>query len=228
MGAANGDLLVKETLNFSRHFLGVSGALFYWVDSRRQEMQVLDTVGVPHGFLEQYRRGMQPFDPMRVSRMLERHDSVGVLSIVRESQNLSEMRHYQGYLNTYGVVDTVDMMFWGEHCAFGGVGFLRTLDDPQLAVDSAGLSALQRLLQASFSSHPHVRQLQLEQRLAHCGLSQRERQAAQLIGAGASNRDVAQAMGITLGTVKTYVVRIFEKLGVESRTALAAYMGQLN
>lgn len=114
MQTAKGDLLVREAMYFSRDFLGVSGALFYWVDRRRQEMQVLDTLGVPPGFLEQYRRGMQPFDPMCVSRMLERHDSVGVLSIARESQSRAEMRHYQGYLDTYGVLDTVDLMFWGS------------------------------------------------------------------------------------------------------------------
>ncbi|AVO52084.1 MULTISPECIES: helix-turn-helix transcriptional regulator [Pseudomonadaceae] len=228
MQTAKGDLLVREAMHFSRDFLGVSGALFYWVDRRRQEMQVLETLDVPPGFLEQYRRGMQPFDPMCVSRMLARHDSVGVLSIARESQNRAEMRHYQGYLDTYGVLDTVDLMFWGEHAAFGGIGFLRTLGDPPIKVDTTGLVALQRLLQASFSAHPHVRQLQLEQRLDACGLSVRERQVAALIGAGASNREIAEAMNITLATAKTYVVRIFEKLNIDSRTALVAFMGQLN
>lgn len=87
---------------------------------------------------------------------------------------------------------------------------------------------MQRLLQASFSAHPHVRQLQLEQRLDACGLSVRERQVAALIGAGASNREIAEAMNITLATAKTYVVRIFEKLNIDSRTALVAFMGQLN
>lgn len=228
MQTAKGDPLVREAMHFSRDFLGVSGALFYWIDRRREEMQVLDTLGVPSGFLEQYRCGMQPFDPMCVSRMLERHDSIGVLSVVRETQRRSEMRHYQGYLNTYGVLDTVDLMFWGEHAAFGGIGFLRTLDDPPIKVDTAGLAALQRLLQASFSTHPHVRQLQLEQRLDTCGLSVRERQVAVLIGAGASNREIAESMNITLATAKTYVVRIFEKLNIDSRTALVAFMGQLN
>lgn len=70
--------------------------------------------------------------------------------------------------------------------------------------------------------------MQLEQRLDACGLSVRERQVAALIGAGASNREIAESMNITLATAKTYVVRIFEKLGIDSRTALVAFMGQLN
>lgn len=222
------DLLVRETLSFSRQFLGVSGALFYWVDNRRQEMQVLDTLGVPSGFLDQYNQGMKLLDPMRVSRMLERHESVGVLSMARPSQSLNDMRHYQGYLHSFGVIDTIDLMFWGEDSAYGGIGLLRTLDDPLLSIEPAGLGAFQRFLEASLSSHPHVRQIQREQHLRHFGLSHRERQAALLIGAGASNRKVADTMGITVATAKTYVVRIFEKLGVESRTALAAYLGQLN
>ncbi|QLF91926.1 helix-turn-helix transcriptional regulator [Pseudomonas sp. ABC1] len=211
-------------MQFSRHYLSATGVLFYWIDTRRDEMQVLDTLGVPAGFLEQYRNGMQPFDPMRVSRMVERHECVGVLSHARGFQRADETSHYQGYLHAHGVVDTIDLMFWAGDAAFGGVGFLKTHDDPPLLLAPEALGAIQRLLEASFSAHPHVQRLLLEQRLLRSGLSHREKQVACLIGAGASNRDVAEAMGIGLGTVKTYVVRIFDKLGVESRTALAAYL----
>lgn len=114
------DILVRETLSFSRQLLGVSGALFYWIDNSRQEMQVLDTLGVPTGFLEQYTHGMQSLDPMGVRRMLERHESVGVLSMAPAVQSLNDMRHYHGYLHSFGIIDTIDLMFWG-----GGVGLRR-------------------------------------------------------------------------------------------------------
>ncbi|WP_334180704.1 helix-turn-helix transcriptional regulator [Pseudomonas nitroreducens] len=222
------DILVRETLSFSRQLLGVSGALFYWIDNSRQEMQVLDTLGVPTGFLEQYTHGMQSLDPMGVRRMLERHESVGVLSMAPAVQSLNDMRHYHGYLHSFGIIDTIDLMFWGGESAYGGIGLLRTLTDPPPSMELPALGTFQRFLEASFDRHPHVRQIQRDLRLQHSGLSHRERQAALLIGTGASNQEVADAMGITLATAKTYVVRIFEKLGVESRTALAAYLSKLS
>ena len=48
-------------------------------------------------------------------------------------------------------------------------------------------------------------------------LTVREREVLCLLAAGASNRQIAQALGVTVGTVKTYTHRIYQKLDVESR-----------
>jgi DNA-binding NarL/FixJ family response regulator len=52
-------------------------------------------------------------------------------------------------------------------------------------------------------------------------LSERERDVLRLIAAGASNKAIAARLYIAEGTVKNHVTRIFEKLGVEDRTAAA-------
>jgi DNA-binding NarL/FixJ family response regulator len=51
-------------------------------------------------------------------------------------------------------------------------------------------------------------------------LSVRERQVVQQVAAGLSNREIAQALGLSAHTVKNYLFRIFDKLGVSSRTEL--------
>ena len=48
-------------------------------------------------------------------------------------------------------------------------------------------------------------------------LTVREREVLCLLAAGASNRQIAQALGVTVGTVKTHTHRIYQKLDVESR-----------
>ncbi|MGA5818574.1 response regulator transcription factor [Kitasatospora sp. NPDC094028] len=48
-------------------------------------------------------------------------------------------------------------------------------------------------------------------------LSVRERQVFDLIGAGHSNRGIADRLHVTERTVKAHVARILAKLGVESR-----------
>jgi two-component system nitrate/nitrite response regulator NarP len=52
-------------------------------------------------------------------------------------------------------------------------------------------------------------------------LTPRERSIATLVARGQTNREIAAELGIGEGTVKIHLHRIFQKLGVSSRTKLA-------
>lgn len=52
-------------------------------------------------------------------------------------------------------------------------------------------------------------------------LSTRERAVAALVAKGRRNREIAEELRITEGTVKVYLHNIYEKLGVTNRTELA-------
>ena len=52
-------------------------------------------------------------------------------------------------------------------------------------------------------------------------LAPRERELIRFVRQGLRNREIAQELGVTEGTVKVYLHAIFEKLGVSSRTELA-------
>jgi DNA-binding NarL/FixJ family response regulator len=56
------------------------------------------------------------------------------------------------------------------------------------------------------------------------GLTQTQHRVATLIAQGQTNREVAAAMFVTVNTVQTHVRHIFQKLGVRSRTELAAVL----
>lgn len=56
---------------------------------------------------------------------------------------------------------------------------------------------------------------------SHAGLTPRERQLIGFVRTGLRNREIAEQLGVTEGTVKTYLHAVFEKLGVSSRTELA-------
>jgi DNA-binding NarL/FixJ family response regulator len=52
-------------------------------------------------------------------------------------------------------------------------------------------------------------------------LAPRERQLIGFVRKGLRNREIAEQLGVTEGTVKVYLHAVFEKLGVVSRTELA-------
>lgn len=56
------------------------------------------------------------------------------------------------------------------------------------------------------------------------GLTEREREVAVLIAQGKSNREIAEAMMVEVKTVETYVTRILNKLGFDSRVQVATWM----
>eukprot|EP01139_Manchomonas_bermudensis_P025440 Amastigsp_a845383_9.p1 type:complete len:144 gc:universal Amastigsp_a845383_9:1-432(+) len=53
------------------------------------------------------------------------------------------------------------------------------------------------------------------------GLTDREREVARTLATGASNKEIARALGITDRTVKAHVGSIFEKLQVRDRLQLS-------
>jgi len=61
--------------------------------------------------------------------------------------------------------------------------------------------------------HPDVKSL----------ITKSEAAVVQLVLDGLSNREVARALGLTEHTVKNYLFRVFEKLGISSRVELVLY-----
>ena len=58
-------------------------------------------------------------------------------------------------------------------------------------------------------------------------LTRHERSVLELIGEGLSNREIGERLSIAEKTVKNYVSTMFRKLGIEQRTAAAAYMARI-
>lgn len=54
-------------------------------------------------------------------------------------------------------------------------------------------------------------------------LTPREQEVLKLIGAGATNRDIAQQLFISEGTVKTHVTHLLNRLNLRNRSQLAIY-----
>jgi DNA-binding NarL/FixJ family response regulator len=112
----------------------------------------------------------------------------------------------------------------GEAIQAGAVGYLlKDIDARELA------RAVHLAAQGSAVIHPNLtRQFIEEIRQLTRGeqnvstLSAREVEVLQMIAYGSTNREVADALHISPQTVKTYLERIFTKLGVSDRTRAVA------
>lgn len=65
-------------------------------------------------------------------------------------------------------------------------------------------------------------------RAGHGELSPRELDVARCVCRGLTDKEIARELGIALPSVRTYLQRLFEKLGVHRRAALAQLAGRLH
>lgn len=79
---------------------------------------------------------------------------------------------------------------------------------------------LEDVIEESLNGSKTTRQMEKEK---YRGLSPREREVAVLIADGKSNREIAEEMSVTPKTVETYVTRILNKLGFDSRVQIATW-----
>jgi DNA-binding NarL/FixJ family response regulator len=102
---------------------------------------------------------------------------------------------------------------------------VRTGTDPPLSVRNMG--------RATMGETMLLLELQLEgtptaSRLAHAALTPRETEVLSWLAKGKTNRDIADILVLSHRTVNKHLEHIFEKLGVETRSAAAALAsGQL-
>jgi DNA-binding CsgD family transcriptional regulator len=74
---------------------------------------------------------------------------------------------------------------------------------------------------------PHLAELELTQRRRRAALllTPRQTELLRLVATGLTNRQVAKRLSLSEGTVRRHLENVYQRLGVASRTAAAAYVG---
>lgn len=89
------------------------------------------------------------------------------------------------------------------------------------------LEALREALRAEVAAPAGMETPNAMVRSAARRLTVREREITGFVQQGLKNREIAERMGITAGTVKVHLMHVFEKTGLRGRTQLAECAAQL-
>lgn len=193
-------------------------AVFYRIDATLEARDfLLQGMHAPMhaAYLEHYRH----LDPLRPSHCSASGGAVVPLREGMARQGEADNRLYQGFLHRHAVVDVVEVIARVDGRPSAGVSLLRDAAQGRFAAaELARLEPLHALMQMAAASQPGVPADTLSQ------LTARERQIAELLRDGASNKLLARQLGIGLPTVKTHLLNLFRKVGARNRTELVTLL----
>jgi ATP/maltotriose-dependent transcriptional regulator MalT len=206
-----------EAVQFAKGILEGSATAFYEVDDDCNLTRFLLS-GIPEVFHRQYLEGMGQLDPLH-----PRH--AAGLAVARLSEAAAERRpeaaRYRSFASQCGIADMVEFFFRRNDRIVAGMSVAW---GPEAKIPDGVLSTAQKI-------HQYL-QFNLVGRVAgpedghRYGLTAREMDVVRLVCCGRTNREIGECLKIGQATVKTHLIHIFEKLGVETRSAVVALMSR--
>lgn len=202
--------------------------ILYWIEDGTR-MLVIDAFGPSAQCVNRYLCDMKAYDPLNIERLISSRKRVATIGNDRYLAPNNEFERYSSFMQDSGFRDVMDFVFWNGEEAFAGLGIMKSPDDPPITNEDLRVGwAMQPYLEYNLSRHPQQREYQRQKRLRRVyGLTHREVEIANLIGMGLTNQDIAEDLGIGLGTVKTHLLRVFRKLDVSNRTMLSMCIASL-
>ena len=117
------------------------------------------------------------------------------------------------------------IVLWGHELegefAFQAIALgVRGILPGNISIDDC-LAALRHVRQGALCFEKDLIESMLSQK--RVVLTQRQGQILSLVAQGLKNKEIASSMGITEGTVKVYLYKLFQKLGMNDRLDMALY-----
>jgi DNA-binding CsgD family transcriptional regulator len=215
------DTAASVATQFARDILNASQAAFYEVDDDFN-LNAFVLCGVPPGFHRGYIDGMRLIDPLHPRYAADR--AVAWLKDGVSQGLVVETVAFQSFSSRFGISEMGEFFFRRGNKIVAG-----------MSVAWAGSCKVSNdTLEMAQKIHDYLEFNLVTSRAVGANdvpryrLTARETDVAKLLCCGRTNREIGDCLSISLATVKTHLIHIFEKLGVETRSAAVAMMARLN
>jgi DNA-binding CsgD family transcriptional regulator len=222
-------VMVQRLLEHTLALSGSHSSLLFWVGPNDEwvapEWLNLDPITTR---LDVYLQTVGRKDPLHIGRLRDRKQRVAAL---RHEQRLDPEcvdAEYAAYLSSLNVGDEIDLVFWHDARPFACLALVRTHQQSPFSLEEFDWDGLRDFIQATLRLHWRTRSMAIEDHLVRkLDLKSRELDIVRHILIGKDNSQIAANLGISVGTVKTHVVSILDKMGVDSRLAIACLVHDL-
>ncbi len=221
--ASNQNLLIENSLILAKNYLDAQGAMFYWINEDKSDAFIDSNINVSKEFIHKYHNLLQDYDPLNVAYFLKSHENINLLNTCNsDNQKVSV---YKRFANECGIDEILEIVFWRNNHAYAGIAVTNPNDYKKRDVNS--IQALHQILGNSIFELSDIKGNIVKNYLKDLKLTNREVEVCELITKGYANQDIAEAMEISLGTVKINANRIFDKLEVEGRLQLSILLNNI-
>jgi ATP/maltotriose-dependent transcriptional regulator MalT len=214
------DPATTQAIHFARGILEGSATAFYEVDGNLNLNRFVLSSNVPPSFHDQYLAGMNRLDPLHPRSAT--NQPIARLSAALDQCATAEAAMYRSFAGQCGVADMIEFFFRRNDRIVAGMSVLWS---PGCKVPDGSMNIAEKI-------HDYL-EFNLTSRLSPAadeplrfGLTAREVEVVELLCCGRTNREIGECLSIGLATVKTHLIHIFEKLGVETRSAVVALMSR--
>jgi DNA-binding CsgD family transcriptional regulator len=213
-------VLGDQFLSLVTAAIPLTGCCFYQVEGGRHalghQLSSLSTY-----WLERYCHHFWRFDPLHPQRM--NGSAARLRFLTRESlRDDTTKEYFEKFLMPQKTVHQVELYFRHGAQIVAGASLLR--NDATGVFTADNLTFLDRLVQfvegSVFTAAHEPAQPGIS------GLTPREQEIAELIGAAVCNKEIGRRLNIELPTVKTHVSRVLAKAGVQSRAELVRKLNE--
>src|SRR5581483_5169767 len=210
-----------HTASFTSQALGAEWSCFYFLDAECE----------PFGF--QVHRTPWALRESYLTHDMARSDPLHPVSLVTQNLRFVSMfdprlrcavelrRHFWNFLSAFGARDAAEMIFRVGGRAVAGMSLLWVGQAGSRADRQLGESVQSYI---EFNLAPYIREVHATGPCAArnpLDLTGRQLEIAQLICDGLTNIEIARRLNIGTATVKTHLLHVFEKVGVQTRATLA-------
>jgi DNA-binding CsgD family transcriptional regulator len=210
------DCVTAQATQFARGILQGTATAFYEVDNNLDFNHFVLCSNIPPNFHEQYVAEMKWLDPLHPRCVSNR--PIGRLSVDLNRCSATDAATYRAFMARCGVADVIEFFFRRNDRIVAGMSVLWALGS-KVPDDSMNIAEkIHDYLEFNLTNHL----VSAADDLACYGLTARELEVVELICCGRTNREISECLNIGLATVKTHLIHVFQKLGVETRSAVIA------